>query len=102
MSESALKKKKALASVAQWRECRPMNQGVTGLIPSQGTCLGCGPDPLLGKCKRQPIAYQCFSPSLSPSLPLSLKINTIFLKKGSQKDSGASLKELPLATAGTI
>ncbi|KAF6078288.1 hypothetical protein HJG60_009149 [Phyllostomus discolor] len=30
----------ALAGVAQWVECRPVNQRVTSLIPSQGTCLG--------------------------------------------------------------
>ena len=35
----------ALAGVAQWIECQPMNQRVTGSIPSQGTCLGCRPGP---------------------------------------------------------
>ena len=35
----------ALAGVAQWIECQPVNQSVTGSIPSQGTCLGCGPGP---------------------------------------------------------
>ena len=35
----------ALAGVAQWIECRPVNQRVAGSIPSQGTCLGCGPGP---------------------------------------------------------
>ena len=35
----------ALAGVAQWIECWPVNQMVTGSIPSQGSCLGCGPDP---------------------------------------------------------
>ena len=30
----------ALAGVAQWTECQPVNQKVIGLIPSQGTCLG--------------------------------------------------------------
>ena len=38
----------ALASVAQWIEHWPMNQRVTGLIPSQGTCLGYGPGPQWG------------------------------------------------------
>ena len=28
----------ALAGVAQWIECQPVNQMVTSLIPSQGTC----------------------------------------------------------------
>ena len=32
----------ALAGVAQWIELQPANQRVTGSIPSQGTCLGCG------------------------------------------------------------
>ena len=33
----------ALAGVAQWIECQPVNQRVTGLITIQVTCLGCGP-----------------------------------------------------------
>ena len=33
----------ALAGVAQWIECQSENHKVDGLIPSQGTCLGCGP-----------------------------------------------------------
>ena len=44
----------ALAGVAQWIEREPANQRVAGLIPSQGTCLGCGPGPQLGTRKRQP------------------------------------------------
>ena len=35
----------ALAYVAQWIECWPVNQMGTSSIPSQGTCLGCGPGP---------------------------------------------------------
>ena len=35
----------ALASVAQWVECRPANQRVASLTPSHGTCLGCRPGP---------------------------------------------------------
>ena len=38
----------ALAGVAQWIERRPANQRVAGSIPSQGTCLGCGPAPQWG------------------------------------------------------
>ena len=44
----------ALAGVAQWIEYWTANQRVTGLIPSQGTCLGCGPGLQLRACKRQP------------------------------------------------
>ena len=35
----------ALAGVAQWTECWPVKQRVASLIPSQGTCLGCGLGP---------------------------------------------------------
>ena len=45
---------KALAGVAQWNEHKPLNLKVPGLIPSQGTCLGCGPGPHLVARKRQP------------------------------------------------
>ena len=31
--------------MAQWIECRFVNQGVTGSIPTQGTCLSFRPDP---------------------------------------------------------
>ena len=37
--------KTPLAGVAQCIERRPANQRVAGSIPSQGTCLGCGPGP---------------------------------------------------------
>ena len=35
----------ALTGVAQWIEHWTANQRVAGLIPSQGTCLGCRPSP---------------------------------------------------------
>ena len=44
---------------------------VTGSISGQGTCLCCRLGPWLGACKRQPVDVSL----LSPSLPLSLKIN---------------------------
>ena len=34
-----------MAGVAQWIEPQPANQRFAGLIPSHGTCLGCGPGP---------------------------------------------------------
>ena len=55
---------KALAGVAQWNEHKPLNLKVPGLIPSQGTCLGCGPGPWQGARKRQP--------HIDVSLPLFL------------------------------
>ena len=56
-----------LAAVAQWIERWPVDQKVPCLIPSQGTCLGCGPGSQLGACERQLIndvslAHRCFSP----------------------------------------
>ena len=45
----------ALAEVAQWIESWPMNRKVASSVPSQGTCLGCGPGPQLEACERQPI-----------------------------------------------
>ena len=56
----------ALAGMAQLVGHQPANQQVTGSIPRQGTCQGCGPDPQLGACERQLIdvslAHLCFSP----------------------------------------
>ena len=43
----------ALAGVAPWTEHKPENQKVTGLIPGQGTCLGCRPGPRLGVFENQ-------------------------------------------------
>ena len=40
--------KLALAVVVEWIEHWPANQRVAGLIPSQGTCLGCRPGPKWG------------------------------------------------------
>ena len=53
----------ALAGMAQWIECPPVNQRVVGSIPSQGTCLGCGPSPQLGGTW-EATTHGCFSPSL--------------------------------------
>ena len=53
----------ALAGVAQWIEYWLANQRAIGLIPSQDTCLGCGPRPQWGLRKRQS--------HIDVSLPLS-------------------------------
>ena len=47
--------KYALAGAAQWIVYRPVNQNVAGSSPSHGTCLDCGPGPLLEARERQPI-----------------------------------------------
>ena len=52
----------ALGGVAQWIECWPVNRKVTGLIPSQGTCLGCGPDSQWGGM--QEATDRCFPHTL--------------------------------------
>ena len=45
----------ALAGVTQWIEQWPASPRVTGSIPSQDTCLGCGPGPQLGVPDMLPI-----------------------------------------------
>ena len=61
--------KSALAGVALWIECRPVNWKVAGSIPSQGTRLGCGPGPQWGAHEKQP--YTDVSLPLSLPSPLS-------------------------------
>ena len=91
-----MKEHGALAHVAKWTECRPVNRKVTDSFPSQSTSLGCGPDPQLGVCERQLIngslahLAQCISSSLPPSIPLSLKINKILKKKKNGYDCAQS------------
>ena len=70
----------ALAGVAQWIELWPVNRKAAISIPSQGTCLGCSPDPQVEAFERQPIV-SLTHPCFSPSLPLFLKINKILKKK---------------------
>ena len=59
----------ALAGVAQWMEHRPVHQKVTSSIPSQGTCLGCGPGPHLGRARGN---WPVYLSHISVSLPLFL------------------------------
>ena len=61
-----------LAGVAQWTECWPANQRVVASIPALIPGLGAR-SPVGGT--REATTHGCFSPSLSPCLPLSLKIN---------------------------
>ena len=62
---------------------------VAGLIPGQGACLGCEFGPSQGTFKKQLtdvfLSLRCFSPSLSPSLPLSLKIKKKIFFKNTEK-----------------
>ena len=64
----------ALAGIAQWVECGPVNQRVASSIPS-GHMPELQARSLIGVCKRQP--YIDVSLPLSPSPPLSLKRNKI-------------------------
>ena len=72
----------ALTSVAQLVGHCPTTQRVTGLIPEQGTCLGCGPSPQSGcTCETQPIEVSlthCKSMFLSLSSPLSKNNKNLF------------------------
>ena len=54
-----------------WLEYHPVDQKVMGLIPSQGTCLGCGFGPWLGRIWQA--TNRSFFLSPSPYLPLSLR-----------------------------
>ena len=63
----------ALAGSAQWIERRPANLKVTGLIPSQGTCLGCEPGPHQeGAHERQPVDESVLCASVFLSFSFSL------------------------------
>ena len=62
--------KLSLAGVTQWIECQLVNQKVAGLIPSQGTCLGCGPgSPVWGHMRGNQLMYL---PHIDVFLPLFL------------------------------
>ena len=55
----------ALARWLSWLQCHPIHQEVTGLVPSQGTYLGCGFDLQPGHVREATdwcsITHQCFS-----------------------------------------
>ena len=55
---------------SDWHGSVALQRKVSDLIPSQGTCLSCGPDPWLGASERQPLNV-----SLSFSLPSPLSKN---------------------------
>ena len=61
----------ALAGIAEWIECWPLNRRVTGSIPSQGTWLGCRPGPQLGHVKGNHLMYLL---QADVSLPLFLPL----------------------------
>ena len=77
------KAKIALAGVARWTECWPVSQRVSGSVPGQGTCLGCGLDPQWG-CVRGNHTVMFLSLFLPP-FSLQNKINKILKKKSKDK-----------------
>ena len=86
-------KQGALAGVAQWTEGRPVKQRAMGSIPSQGTCLGCRPG-FLVKGVQEATIHWCFSPSVSLSLFVCLKINKYnLLKKEKEKENKVAKKK---------
>nr|KAF6492389.1 hypothetical protein HJG59_009593 [Molossus molossus] len=71
-------------------ERRPMHQEVAGLILSQDTCPGCGPNPQCGACRRRPIdvlSHQCFY----LSLPLTSSLSEINKGKTNFKSTNNDL-----------
>ena len=58
----------ALAGVAPWIDHQPVNQRVTGSIPSQGTYLGCRPGPQWEVREKQPHTDVSLSLFLPPFL----------------------------------
>ena len=62
-----------LDGVAQWIECQSVNQKITGSVPSQGTCLGCGSGTRMRTREGQPINASLLHQCSSLSLPLSLE-----------------------------
>ena len=78
----------ALAGVAQLVGYHPTNQKVTGSIPGQGKCLGCGFGPQSGRVREA--TDRCFSltsmfVSLSFSLPSPVSGRRRILKKKERK-----------------
>ena len=63
---------RALAGVAPWTECRPADRKVDGLIPCQGSRLGCGQGLKLEGAQE---AIDRYFLSLSFFLPPSLSKN---------------------------
>ena len=78
MGEILEKKENALAGVAQWIECQPVNQRVPGSILSWGTYLCCRPGPQWGACERQPHIDVSLPLFLTPFPSLSKSMNKIF------------------------
>ena len=62
----------ALSGTALWIECQPVNQRVTGSIPSQSTCLGCRPGPQFGSVPEA--TDRCFSLIVFSHIGVSLSL----------------------------
>ena len=85
----------ALAGVARWVGCCPANPKAAGMIPGQGTCLGCGFTPQSGcvwEATDQYFSLASMFLSLSlHSLPRSLK--SISMPLGEDKNKRKKGKE---------
>ena len=86
--------------MAYWIEHQPANQSVASLIPSQGTCLGCGSGAQQGVCERQlidvSIAHPCFSSNINVSLPLFLFPFLLSQNKEIQSKKGKHISNVSL------
>lgn len=74
-----LKKKRALAGVAELVRYCPVHRKVANLIPGQDTCLCWGPKPQSGSM--QEATDPCSSLIDVPLSPIFFKINKILLKR---------------------
>ena len=88
----------ALAGVAQWTECWPANQRLdsqSGHLPGLWAR-----SPVRGV--QEAITHWCFPPSLSPSLPLSLKISKLLkkIKYRNEEEHGMLKTEKAHGTVG--
>ena len=91
--------KGALVGVAQWIGHQTVKQRITSLIPSQGTCLGCGPGPQWGAHERRPhikVSLPFFLPPFPP-----IKINKYILTKERKKEK-KGVQGIPSAETGEI
>ena len=92
------KLKQALAGVAQWIGYWLASWKVAGSIPSQGTCLGCGPGPQLGPVRGNRSMYLSHIAVSLFSLPSLLNVNKIlnpktWIANGGRADSTLRLPQ---------
>ena len=84
--ENALEIRRALASMAQLVGASSHNQNVVGLIPGQGTCLGCGSIP-------SPVRYNTLFGYVGSNQSMFLSLSLPFSKSNEKMSSGKDTKK---------